>query len=77
MCSRDIILHLYFYIDTYIFVLLSWVDLCKQFEESFNNADVVVTSGGISMGEKDLLKHVLKEHFKGHIHFGRVDMKPG
>jgi len=40
-------------------------------------ADIVVTSGGVSMGEKDLIKHVLKEHFKSQIHFGRVDMKPG
>jgi len=29
------------------------------------------------MGEKDLIKHVLKEHFKSQIHFGRVNMKPG
>jgi len=29
------------------------------------------------MGEKDLIKHVLKEHFKSKIHFGRVNMKPG
>lgn len=59
------------------FILISWSDVCKLFEEAFNNADVVVTSGGVSMGEKDLIKHVLKEHFKGNIHFGRVDMKPG
>lgn len=58
-------------------MLSSWDDLCKQFEESFNIADIVVTSGGVSMGEKDFIKYVLKEHFKSHIHFGRVDMKPG
>lgn len=59
------------------FILLSWNDLCNQFEEVFQNADIVVTSGGVSMGEKDMIKNVLKEHFRGHIHFGRVDMKPG
>jgi gephyrin len=58
-------------------MLLSWDDLCKRFEEAFNNADIIVTSGGVSMGEKDLIKHVLKEHFKSKIHFGRVNMKPG
>lgn len=63
------------YIITLIFI--SWNDLCNQFEEVFQNADIVVTSGGVSMGEKDMIKNVLKEHFKGHIHFGRVDMKPG
>ncbi|XP_060843810.1 gephyrin isoform X1 [Rhopalosiphum padi] len=55
----------------------NWDDLCKRFEEAFNNADIIVTSGGVSMGEKDLIKHVLKEHFKSKIHFGRVNMKPG
>ncbi|XP_060857084.1 gephyrin [Metopolophium dirhodum] len=55
----------------------NWNDLCKHFEEAFSNADVIVTSGGVSMGEKDLIKHVLKEHFKSQIHFGRVNMKPG
>lgn len=59
------------------FLFSSWNDLCKQFEVAFNIADIVVTSGGISMGEKDFIKHVLKEHFKSHIHFGRLDMKPG
>ncbi|XP_025190932.1 gephyrin [Melanaphis sacchari] len=55
----------------------NWDDVCKHFEEAFNNADIIVTSGGVSMGEKDLIKHVLKEHFKSQIHFGRVNMKPG
>lgn len=55
----------------------NWNDLCKHFEEAFNNAEIIVTSGGVSMGEKDLIKHVLKEHFKSQIHFGRVNMKPG
>lgn len=48
-----------------------------MFENAFENADIIVTSGGVSMGERDLVKHVLKEHFNGDIHFGRVDMKPG
>lgn len=55
----------------------NWDDLCKHFDEAFNNADIIITSGGVSMGEKDLIKHVLKEHFKSKIHFGRVNMKPG
>jgi len=36
-----------------------------------------VTSGGVSMGEKDLLRPVLEKHFDATLHFGRVRMKPG
>eukprot|EP00879_Flechtneria_rotunda_P011488 GHRR01012001.1.p1 GENE.GHRR01012001.1~~GHRR01012001.1.p1 ORF type:complete len:319 (+),score=94.00 GHRR01012001.1:795-1751(+) len=37
--------------------------------------DVLVTSGGVSMGDRDLLKPLLEA--KGQVHFGRVLMKPG
>ncbi|XP_033114914.1 gephyrin-like isoform X3 [Anneissia japonica] len=40
-------------------------------------ADVVVSTGGVSMGEKDLLKHTLSQVFNALIHFGRVFLKPG
>ncbi|KAI5851233.1 hypothetical protein DFP73DRAFT_628720 [Morchella snyderi] len=40
-------------------------------------ADVVVTTGGVSMGELDLLKPTIEQALGGHIHFGRVAMKPG
>jgi len=39
-------------------------------------ADVIISSGGVSMGEKDYLKAVLKS-VGANIHFGRVFMKPG
>ena len=38
-------------------------------------ADVLLTSGGVSMGDLDLIKPLL-EH-AGQVHFGRVRMKPG
>jgi gephyrin len=38
-------------------------------------ADVLVTSGGVSMGELDLLKPALERW--GHVVFGRILMKPG
>ena len=38
-------------------------------------ADVLVTSGGVSMGELDLLKPLLERW--GRVLFGRVLMKPG
>ncbi|GFR45630.1 hypothetical protein Agub_g7038 [Astrephomene gubernaculifera] len=38
-------------------------------------ADVLITSGGVSMGDRDLVKPLLER--QGTIHFGRVRMKPG
>lgn len=38
-------------------------------------ADVVLTSGGVSVGSRDLIKPILKR--LGTIHFGRVSFKPG
>ncbi|KAJ3631667.1 hypothetical protein MTP99_012783 [Tenebrio molitor] len=39
--------------------------------------DVLITTGGVSMGEFDFIKRVLIEDFNATIHFGRVNMKPG
>ncbi|KAH7115986.1 hypothetical protein B0J11DRAFT_538908 [Dendryphion nanum] len=39
--------------------------------------DVIITSGGVSMGELDLLKPTIERSLGGTIHFGRVNMKPG
>ena len=38
-------------------------------------ADVVITSGGVSRGSKDYIKELLSEI--GEIHFGEMCMKPG
>ena len=43
--------------------------------EAASRADVLITSGGVSMGTRDLLKPLLAE--LGEIHFGRVSFKPG
>ncbi|EYB81082.1 hypothetical protein Y032_0393g609 [Ancylostoma ceylanicum] len=51
--------------------------LVEAIRVSFQYAHVLVTSGGVSMGEKDLLKDVLMKDFGFEIHFGRVWMKPG
>ncbi|KPP78739.1 gephyrin-like [Scleropages formosus] len=45
--------------------------------EGISRADVIITSGGVSMGEKDYLKQVLDIDLHAQIHFGRVFMKPG
>jgi gephyrin len=39
------------------------------------SADVLITSGGVSMGELDLMKPLLEK--LGTVHFGRIEMKPG
>lgn len=39
--------------------------------------DVIITSGGVSMGELDLLKPTVERVIGGTIHFGRIAMKPG
>jgi gephyrin len=45
--------------------------------DAFRKVDVVVTTGGVSMGELDLLKPTIERSLGGTIHFGRVAMKPG
>lgn len=40
-------------------------------------ADVLVTTGGVSMGELDLLKPTVEQALGGSVVFGRVAMKPG
>uniref|UniRef100_A0A672SAZ6 Gephyrin n=1 Tax=Sinocyclocheilus grahami TaxID=75366 RepID=A0A672SAZ6_SINGR len=52
-------------------------DLLNALNEGISRADVVITSGGVSMGEKDYLKQVLDIDLHAQIHFGRVFMKPG
>ncbi|KAH8696569.1 putative molybdenum cofactor biosynthesis protein Gephyrin [Talaromyces proteolyticus] len=39
--------------------------------------DIIITTGGVSMGELDLLKPTIERTLGGTIHFGRVSMKPG
>lgn len=45
--------------------------------DALRRVDVLVTSGGVSMGELDLLKPTIERQMGGTIHFGRVSMKPG
>lgn len=50
-------------------------ELRRLMTEALEKADVLLTSGGVSMGEKDLVKPLLQE--LGRVHFGRVAQKPG
>lgn len=44
---------------------------------ALEHVDVLVTTGSVSMGDRDMLKPILTHVFKADIHFGRVNMKPG
>jgi molybdenum cofactor synthesis domain-containing protein len=45
------------------------------FREALDAADAIITSGGVSMGDRDLVKALLGEFAE--VHFRRVFMKPG
>lgn len=50
-------------------------DLKKRILAGLSQSDILLTSGGVSMGELDLIKPLLESI--GTVHFGRVHMKPG
>ncbi|TRY78236.1 hypothetical protein TCAL_08967, partial [Tigriopus californicus] len=44
---------------------------------ALEHGDIVVTTGSVSMGDRDILRQVLVSKFGAQIHFARVNMKPG
>ncbi|KAI8628313.1 molybdenum cofactor synthesis domain-containing protein [Xylariaceae sp. FL1651] len=49
----------------------------QTLRDALRRVDLIITSGGVSMGELDLLKPTIERSLGGTIHFGRVSMKPG
>ncbi|KAF4975400.1 hypothetical protein FZEAL_7809 [Fusarium zealandicum] len=49
----------------------------ETLRDGLRRADILITTGGVSMGELDLLKPTIERALGGTIHFGRVAMKPG
>lgn len=49
----------------------------QRLEKAFSECDIIITTGGMSMGEYDILKEVLIQDFNARIHFARLNMKPG
>lgn len=41
-------------------------------QSALEKVDVLVTTGSVSMGERDILKPVLQQYFKATIHFGII-----
>jgi molybdopterin molybdotransferase len=50
-------------------------DLTQAFEQASNNADLVITTGGVSVGEADHVKQIIDT--LGEIRFWKIAMKPG
>lgn len=40
-------------------------------KEAFEEVDVLLTSGSVSMGDRDMLKPILENVFKATMHFGK------
>lgn len=49
----------------------------ETLRDGMRQTDLIITTGGVSMGELDLLKPTIERSLGGTIHFGRVNMKPG
>jgi molybdopterin molybdotransferase len=47
----------------------------KTLLEAANHHDVIITSGGVSVGEADYMKTILAKH--GQVLFWKINMKPG
>lgn len=51
--------------------------LIEILKKGLEESDIILTTGGTSMGESDLLKPIIERELQGQVHFGRVSMKPG
>ncbi|KAJ1776758.1 hypothetical protein LPJ77_003095 [Coemansia sp. RSA 2523] len=50
--------------------------LSQTLDSALDTCDGVISTGGVSMGERDWLKPVIEQRLNGRIVFGRVAMKP-
>ncbi len=50
-------------------------ELRAALDEAATESDVIITSGGVSMGEWDLVRKIMEE--EGEIHFWRIKIRPG
>ena len=51
--------------------------MTRTLQAALETCDVMLTTGGISMGETDIVEDVLVQRLGGALHFGRLNMKPG
>ncbi|KAJ1801732.1 hypothetical protein LPJ59_000023 [Coemansia sp. RSA 2399] len=50
--------------------------IAQTIRTALDQCQGIITTGGVSMGERDWLKPVVEQRLGGHIRFGRVAMKP-
>ena len=62
-------------VKSYGIIIDTWELIDQTITHMLSECDIIITSGGVSMGEKDLMKPYLES--KGEILFGRLNMKPG
>ncbi|KAI9302176.1 hypothetical protein BJ944DRAFT_124524 [Cunninghamella echinulata] len=48
----------------------------SSLKQALSKVDVIISTGGVSMGEADYMKPLLEQKLNATIHFGRVHMKP-
>jgi gephyrin len=48
------------------------VIMVQKIKEAMEKVDVLVTTGSVSMGDRDIMKPILQKYFKAVIHFGAV-----
>ena len=65
------------YFLQFLVLIFSGGALEAKLRNALEKVDVIITTGGVSMGELDLLKPTIERSLGGTIHFGRVAMKPG
>ena len=53
------------------------IALACVIQEAMKKCKVIVITGGISMGETDIVEDILIKKLGGTLHFGRIHMKPG
>jgi molybdopterin molybdotransferase len=51
--------------------------LVNTLRNALTECDVIISTGGISKGETDVMEQVLIDELGGKLHFGRLHMKPG
>lgn len=59
-------------------IIFSYEQMSEALKNSFQNkCDIIISTGCVSMGDRDILKEILQKELSAVIHFGRVNMKPG
>ena len=53
--------------------------MTQQFAVMIDQCDIILSTGGISLGETDFIENIIMNHLstKSQLHFGRLHMKPG